>query len=90
MAENDQHGVIITNKDIYTEVLKMKEALSAMIPQAKRLDDHEERLRTLESVVPPDVEQRVRSIERWKYAMPASIGAGIVSIIQGILDGHHG
>jgi hypothetical protein len=30
MAENSENGVVITNKDIYTELLKVKEALTGM------------------------------------------------------------
>lgn len=75
MAENGENGVVITNKDIYTELLKVKEALTAMSPQAEQLRDHELRL---------------RSVERWKYALPASIASSATAITIAILESHHG
>lgn len=70
----NNNGVVISNKDIYTELLKVKEAVTAMNPQANQLQDHETRL---------------RSVERWKYAMPASIVLALVAVVQGIMDHMH-
>ena len=74
MSENGEHGVVITNKDIYTEVLKMKEALSLMTPQGQMLTDHEARL---------------RSVEKWKYGLPASISTSVIAAAIALLDGKH-
>jgi hypothetical protein len=75
MAENSENGVVITNKDIYTELLKVKEALTGMSPQAAMLTDHE---------------QRVRSLERWKYGLPASIASSAIAVTVAILETRHG
>lgn len=73
VAENET-GVVITNKDIYTELLKVKEAVTAMSPQAAQITDHEARL---------------RSLEKWKYGLPASIGLAIAAILDVIFGGKH-
>lgn len=74
MAENGENGVVITNKDIYTELLKVKEALTGLAPQAEQLRDHE---------------QRIRSVERWKHGLPASIITSLIAIITSLLEGYH-
>ena len=69
-------AVTITNRDIYDKLLKVEETVIAMGPQAGRLDDHE---------------ARIRSVERWKYALPASIGGSVISVVLAIyLGGNHG
>lgn len=32
-----------------------------------------------------DHEKRLRSLERWRYAIPASLGAGFISFVTGIV-----
>jgi hypothetical protein len=68
-------GVVITNKDIYTEVVKMKEAVTAMAPLALTAADHE---------------TRIRSLEKWKYALPASLVAGGIGLYQSVWGARHG
>lgn len=76
MADNGGGVVTITNRDIYNKLIKVEETVNAMAPQAGRLDDHENRLRT---------------VERWKYALPASIGGTVLSVVLAIvLGGNHG
>jgi hypothetical protein len=73
---NEDSGavVVITNKDIYTELLKVKEAVSAMSPQALTIADHE---------------NRIRSVEKWKYSMPASLTASAIAIATAWIEGRH-
>lgn len=36
----------------------------------------------------PDHENRLRSLERWRYALPTSLGTGIIAIVLELM--HHG
>jgi hypothetical protein len=37
-----------------------------------------------------DHEQRVRSLERWKYGLPASIASSAIAVTVAILETRHG
>lgn len=45
----------VTLADVYAEVRRCQDAVLSMQPQASTLNDHE---------------TRIRSVERWKYALP--------------------
>ncbi|MCW2765939.1 MAG: hypothetical protein JWO11_1898 [Nocardioides sp.] len=55
----------------------------------EQVTDHEQRLRVIEAAqVAADVtdhEQRLRTVERWKYALPVSMGGGVLAAAAAIL-----
>jgi hypothetical protein len=63
---------VITLKDVYQEVQKMRGSVDSMSSQARTVTDHEARLRAL---------------ERWRYALPTSIVVAAASLIVAILEG---
>lgn len=64
-------GVTITLADIYAKICTLEERVQEMTPQGKAIADHE---------------QRLRSIERWKYAVPPSLILAVVSTIVTIVQ----
>jgi hypothetical protein len=65
MPENDPLGVTISAREIYDQIVGLRDDVRSLVQSnaevGKQLDDHEDRL---------------RSVERWKYAVPtATIGA---------------
>lgn len=64
-------GVVITSKDMYIELVQLREQVNRLIPPAEQLADHEKRLRKL---------------ERWLWSLPAGIlvsgGAVAVAYLQ--------
>jgi hypothetical protein len=64
--------VVITNKDIYFELQKVSQAVGAMAPQAGQLMDHE---------------NRIRGIERWKYALPVTVVSSGIAVYVGLRHG---
>lgn len=67
-------NVSITLRDVYDELRKLHDQVASMTPQGKTISDHESRL---------------RSLERWKYALPGSLLLAIASICIAILEVHH-
>lgn len=69
----DQEGAI-TLKDVFTMVTKLvgqQEAIHARNLMADQIHT--------------DHEQRLRALERWRYAVPASVVVSAGSIISGVL-----
>jgi hypothetical protein len=68
MSNGDPLGVTIGAREIYDELVGMREDVRSLTQTsesvAHKLDDHEERLRTL---------------ERWKYALPAAAVSGVLA-----------
>lgn len=62
----EESSVQITLKDIFIEVRRLQDTVSAMTPQAQQINDHENRL---------------RSVERWRYALPTSFIIAITSVV---------
>ena len=56
----------ITNRDVWMEVIKMRQDLAPTIQNASSVPDHE---------------NRIRSLERWKYGIPTGIVGVIVSLV---------
>ena len=65
MPPDDQ---AVSNKDLWIELRKLHDQVTLMVPQGVVIQDHE---------------QRLRSLERWKYALPTSLfmaGASLVAV----------
>lgn len=73
MASNPDGSFTVTLADVYAEVRKTSEAVLTMAPQAGVLTDHESRLRTL---------------ERWKYGVPASLVTALAAVVVAIFGYH--
>lgn len=68
-------SITVTLKDVYDELRRLHDQVAAMTPQAQLIKDHESRIRTL---------------ERWKYALPGSLLLALASIIVTVLEVHSG
>lgn len=68
MANEPLLGVTITSREIYDEIVGMREDVRSLTQHHEsvtgKLADHEDRLRTL---------------ERWKYALPTAAVTGLVA-----------
>ncbi|MEU1881898.1 hypothetical protein ABZ470_31750 [Streptosporangium sp. NPDC020072] len=73
---DESTGVVITIKDIYDEVRDAKTELRSLTQEVK------ESRRTDE-----DHEGRIRTLERWMYAIPISVLVAIVSAVITIYGG---
>lgn len=65
----------VSNKDLWIELRKLQDQVTLMVPQGLAIQDHE---------------QRLRSIERWKYALPTSLilaGASLATVVMQIKGG---
>lgn len=67
--------VVITNREIYSELLQVKGAVQTMSGQADRIADHE---------------MRIRGVEKWRYALPPTLLISVASLIIALLGGTHG
>lgn len=54
----DTDALVVTLRDVYLAVRKLEETVGTLTPQSTRLNDHEGRIRTL---------------ERWCYALSALV-----------------
>lgn len=66
MTEIPENGVMVTLKDIYVVMRRLEDAVNAMTPHGEKLADHENRLRAL---------------ERWRYALPTALVIAVASIV---------
>lgn len=58
--------MFITTKDVFREIVKLRTDLGPTIQNAADVPDHE---------------NRIRSLERWKYAIPPGILGAFASIV---------
>lgn len=76
------NGVYISMRDIYDELVKVKELIQTLNSSTEKTaltqGDHETKL--------GDLETRVRSIEKWRYTFPSI--ATIIAIVSLILAGY--
>lgn len=63
---SETESVIITLKDVYIEMMKIRDAVQELESPAKAVVDHE---------------VRIRGLERWRYSLPASLAVSVASII---------
>lgn len=81
ITENGQLDgpVVITNREIYNELLQVKGVVQIMGGQATQLGDHE---------------NRIRKLEAWRYALPSTLILALASLASAILipllGGTHG
>lgn len=75
MSEADPLGVTIGAREIYDQVVGLRDDVRSLVQSSEHVDE------TLE-----DHEQRIRSIERWKYSVPAAalsaIAGAVVTIVK--------
>ena len=64
----DENGVVITIKDIYGEMKELIVEVRSLAQEYKNGRDVDE-----------DHERRLRTLERWMYAIPASLLVAVVS-----------
>ncbi|MGW4986306.1 hypothetical protein ACWEQ3_01465 [Streptomyces mirabilis] len=68
MSEQDPLGVTISAREIYDQIVGLRDDVRSLVQSnaevSKQLEDHEGRL---------------RSVERWKYAVPTATVGAIVS-----------
>jgi hypothetical protein len=68
MSEQDPLGVTISAREIYDQIVGLRDDVRSLVQSnaevGKTLEDHETRL---------------RSVERWKYAVPTATVGAIVS-----------
>lgn len=74
MADEPPPSFTITLREVWDELSKLRDAVTTMTPQEKRLNDHA---------------QRLRKLERWMYALPGSLLLAIASIVITILASKH-
>lgn len=65
--------VTISNQTIYDKLVAVENAVTAITPHADTLKDHEARL---------------RSVERWKYALASSTVAAVASLVIALVQTH--
>lgn len=61
----------VSNRDLWIELRKIQDQVNLMVPQGIVIQDHE---------------QRLRSLERWKYALPTSLVAAGTSLLFAFLQ----
>lgn len=61
----DDSQFVVTLKDVYEELRNVHDSVNSLAPHAATLEDHE---------------TRMRSIERWKYAIPGNVILAGVSL----------
>lgn len=71
VSQNPDGSFTVTLADVYAEVRKCQDAIATMQPQGHTLDDHE---------------GRIRSLERWKYTVPASIVTAVAAIVTAVAE----
>lgn len=86
MTESAPAGVVITTKDIYDKLIDVERQVSILTPQAQTLLDHEGRLRAVEAAIPDKLEDRLRSVEKWKWSIPPTAVVALIAIVQQLLE----
>lgn len=83
----------ITLKDVYQgqqeSARQLTDTMHSLETTMVRINSHLDGVDThnaASDVIHADFEQRLRGLERWRYALPASIVLAIVSITTGLLS----
>ena len=64
----------ITLREVWDKLSRLTDAVNAMTPQEKRLNDHA---------------QRLKKLERWMYALPGSLLLAVSSVVIAVLATKH-
>lgn len=68
MADNESLGVTISAREIYDQIVGLRDDVKSLVQSnnttAEKIADHEERL---------------RSVEKWKFAVPATLVVALTS-----------
>lgn len=75
-TENEPQGVVVTFKDMYNEMRDLLHEVKTLTQELKESRKTDE-----------DHERRLRVLERWMYAIPATLFIAIASIITAIMKG---
>lgn len=75
MREDPDGSVVITLRDVYDKVVSVEGSMQSVSGLGPQVVDHESRLRRL---------------EKWHYAFPASLLCSAGSVLLAIYGGHHG
>jgi hypothetical protein len=81
----DPPAVVITTKDIYDKLVDVEKSVTLMTPQAQVITDHEARMRMVEAALPEKLEDRLRSLEKWKWSVPPTAATALIAIVQQLL-----
>lgn len=73
-ADTGTGGVVITAKDMYDQLVVLSGKVDAMASIVKTAVDGE-----------VDHENRIRSLERWRYSQPASLAAALGALLTTLL-----
>ncbi|MEU5149745.1 hypothetical protein AB0G42_21510 [Streptomyces yangpuensis] len=71
---NDPLGVTIGAREIYDQVVGLRDDVRSLTQTNAQLDEQID-----------DHEQRLRAIERWKYAVPAGLLTGVSGAVVAFL-----
>jgi hypothetical protein len=74
MSPPDPSVVTITLRDVYDAVQETRTLVTSLGEKVKPIEDHENRL---------------RSLERWKYSIPASLVVSAGAVVVTILTNRH-
>jgi anti-sigma-K factor RskA len=68
MTAEDPLGVVISARDIYDELVGMRDDVRSLAQSSRTAEERQN-----------DHESRIRSLERWRYGIPASVVAAVVA-----------
>jgi hypothetical protein len=63
--------ITITLKDVYIELMKIKESVLEIKGTTNKIPDHED---------------RIRALEKWRYGLPVSLALAFLSAVVGLLE----
>lgn len=72
---DEPNGVYISLRDIYDELVKVKESVQSL---ANNVDSSKD--------IQKDQEERIRGLERWRYGLTVSAALGIISLILTVIQ----
>jgi len=73
-----ESGYTITVKDLFAQ-------LNQVIGEVRTLTESSRYLNESKSLAHADYEERLRALERWRYALPATLFVSIGSVITAVL-----
>lgn len=97
MSAADLPSAVITIGDLYRELVTIRTDMASMLTETKviatrheatqaDLADHEGRLRGLEAAFPPQLANRLVSVEKWQLRAGAVVG--FIGLVVGVLSGY--